>query len=145
MKITELWNLFLLVVILTPFIAIVSVYSFKYHVALYEATPQDVDLFLSKLIYPLRLFFSWNKSGMYYDRPEYTPERIAGSLNMQRLFVIVLPFLFIPVSLIVIMRLLPSGNPLIIRYVLILVFLPYFMLKAWRFGSGIKRKQDNSE
>jgi hypothetical protein len=138
MKITELWNLFLLVVILTPLIAIVSVYSFKYHVALYETSREEVDLFLNGLSYPLKLFFSWNKSGMYYDRPEYTPERIAGPLNTQRLFVIVLPFLFIPVSIIVIIRLLPTGNPVIVRYLLILIFLPYFMLRAWHFGKNIK-------
>jgi hypothetical protein len=139
MHLTEIWNLFLLVAVLTPFIAILSVYSFKYHVALYEATSQEVHTFVKGLFYPLKIFYSLNNYGMYYDRPKYSAEQIASSLYTRRLFVSIMPLLFIGVSIIVIIRMIPSGDVLIIRYILLLVFLPYFLRAAWRFGINIKQ------
>jgi hypothetical protein len=138
-KITELRNIFLLIVVLTPVIIILSVYSLKYHVALYKATSEEVDIFLKRLYYPLKIFYSLNNYGMYYDRPEYSAEQIASSLYTQRLFVGVLPLLLIGAGIIAFIRMIPTGNILIVRYIFILIFVPYVLRAAWRFGINIKQ------
>jgi hypothetical protein len=139
----ELVNLAILFFVLAPLIAILSVYSFKYYAALNKVSPKAVELFLDGLIFPMRWFYNWNKKGMYYERLSYTPERIASSLYTQRVMISVLPVLFIFASIGNIVRLFPTGDTLIFRYILVLIILPIFLALAWRFGRKLMQIEDD--
>jgi hypothetical protein len=139
MILNEARNLIILFLILTPLIGILSLYSLKYHIALYKTSSLNVEIFLSRFIFPLRWFYSTFSPKFHDDKNDPSSDEIRISLlYKQRIMISILPTLFIGASVIVIFRLLPSGDPIILRYVLVLTILPFCLIKAWRFGHRLK-------
>ena len=136
MSISEIRNLLIVFLVLSPVFIMLSNYSLKYHAAKYHISAQAVQVFLESL--PAIVKFLFPQNGFYYDRPKYSPEQIAASLHTQRIVVSVLPLLFIAASIFQLIQLIPKGDVLVIRYTIVLIVLAAGLWRAWKFGHKLK-------
>jgi hypothetical protein len=136
MLISEIRNMLIVFLVLSPIFIILSNYSLKYHAAKYHISPQTVQIFLESL--PVIAKFIFSQNGFFYDRPKYSPEQIAASLQTQRIMVSVLPLLFIVASIFQLIQLVPKGNMLIIRYTIVPIVLAVVLWRVWKFGDKLK-------
>lgn len=116
----------------------VSISSLKYHAAKYQASPEAVHLYLSRLILPLRFFYSHNLRGIYYDDAQHSIEQIMRSLNRQRILASIIPFLFIVILIFNLIRVVLGLFEFDFMNIVYLVIFLTGLILAWRFGTGLK-------
>lgn len=139
MFINILLGILVMLVIVSPFLIQLSIFSLKYYAALYHITPQNLDLFLSKLPTVLRIFYSCNLKSIYFRNTKHTPEQIILSLRSQRILTTILPAMFIFAGGVgLIQAILKRDNLLMFGYCLLIFSLLAATRTAWYFGHRLR-------
>ena|SRR5689334_14476695 len=137
-----LLGILIILIILSPFLIQLSIFSLKYYAASYLITPQNLELFLNRLPTIFRVFYSRNLKGIYFKDNEHTPQQIAASLGSQRILTAVLPCLFIVAGLIGIFQALSKHDIAFMVGNLMLIFCLLVVIRsAWHFGYRLKDVQ----
>jgi hypothetical protein len=132
----DLRDTFLLLLVLSPFLFVLSLDSLKYYAVVHRIPQKDLEQFLAHLPKLVQRLYLSHVKEIYSNKS--TAQQMISTFNVRRYRDSILPFGFIIATPIVWINTLRDGDLLRFRYILIPILLSSALWYLWHFGSKLR-------